>query len=54
MSYTSTLAAIQNYELIKTIGKGQFGSVKFAIHKKTREKVFEIASFIYFYVSQHR
>ena len=30
---------VGNYTLLKTIGKGQFGYVKLAIHDLTRERV---------------
>lgn len=30
---------VGNYQLLKTIGKGQFGYVKLAIHDLTRERV---------------
>lgn len=30
---------VGHYQLLKTIGKGQFGYVKLATHDRTREKV---------------
>lgn len=36
---SSSIAQIGNYNLVKTIGKGQFGSVKLAVHSLTGEKV---------------
>jgi hypothetical protein len=34
-----TITRVGNYELGKTIGKGQFGSVKLGIHMITAERV---------------
>lgn len=36
---------VGNYTLLKTIGKGQFGYVKLAIHDLTRERVRAILCF---------
>lgn len=51
-SHLSSKPGIHHYQIIKTIGKGQFGSVKLAIHTKTNEKVnifsFIIIIFIFF------
>lgn len=38
-SKLANLQAVQNYQFTKTIGKGQFGSVKIGIHTKTNQKV---------------
>lgn len=38
-SKIASLKAVQNYQFTKTIGKGQFGSVKIGVHTKTNQKV---------------
>lgn len=45
------ISQIGHYNIIKTIGKGQFGSVKLAVHSLTNERV-RFSGFLHFYFSR--
>jgi serine/threonine protein kinase len=40
------LPIVGNYQLVKKLGKGAYGTVKLGVHVKTGEKVHSVVSFI--------